>query len=252
LARTGGGTWAQVDEPATADGLNVEQIHHRVREAILLGELPADAVKSQVALSAEMQVGRTPLREALRLLQAEGLVIGERNRRVRIAPLSTTDAEELFVSRVTLETAAVRLTVPTLSSADIAQLEGFMAQMNHYGKGRDWAGLRSPHRAFHALLVGGAGERLKNLISVLFDHAERYRIAHAPSTPEAWAARQGEHRAMIDAISAGDVETTARLLVDHYVTSARIIFRSLDPQWDPVRLRDTLRWVMPGAEKPLG
>jgi DNA-binding GntR family transcriptional regulator len=227
-------------------------IHGRLREAIIVGELAPGDVKSQVSLSEELGAGRAPVREALRLLQSEGLVEGQPNRRVRIADLSGPDAEELYILRITLEVGAVHFTVPKLGSHDIAELEGFMAQMDHYGRGRDWAGLRAPHRAFHGRLVAHAGPRIENLIGLLFDHAERYRLsrAAAPMEPpvESWSVRQAEHREIVDAASDGDAERTAELLAIHYARSAARVLDSIDPGFAPDRLRGTIQRVMPSAE----
>ena len=81
----------------TRDGQHVALVHDQLFGAILRGELPAGQVTSQVTLARDLDIGRTPLREALRLLQREGLVVSEPNRRVRIAALSATDAEELGI-----------------------------------------------------------------------------------------------------------------------------------------------------------
>jgi GntR family transcriptional regulator, rspAB operon transcriptional repressor len=113
------------------DGQNVAHIHARLREAILSGDMAAGEVTTQVALGESLGAGRTPIREALRLLQREGLVIAEPNRRVRVAELSADDAESLYVSRIALEVVALRITVPALRSPDFAELEGLMAQMEH-------------------------------------------------------------------------------------------------------------------------
>src|SRR3954464_13390299 len=97
---------------------NVEQVYRRVREAILEGEIAPAAIMSQVALADELGVSRTPLREALRMRQSEGLVDAQANRRVTVKPISATDLEELVVMRVALETEAVRLSVERLAPRD--------------------------------------------------------------------------------------------------------------------------------------
>ena len=168
----------------TRDGQHVALVHDRLRAAILLGELPAGQTTSQVTLARDLEVGRTPLREALRMLQREGLVVSEPNRRVRIAALSSTDAEELYVMRIALEAVAIRITVPTLTSTDFAELEGLMAQMDHYMRSDDRMGMRVPHRAFHDRFVRAAGERVTTTIGQLFDHGERYRLRYGATTPE--------------------------------------------------------------------
>src|ERR1700722_10486 len=94
------------------NGQNTEDVYERVRTAILDGDLAPGAVMSQVALAEELGISRTPLREALRMLQSERLVEAEPNRRVRVAPMSPADLEELYVVRITLEAEALRLSVP--------------------------------------------------------------------------------------------------------------------------------------------
>jgi DNA-binding GntR family transcriptional regulator len=233
-----------------AGGENVPRVHHRLREAILYGDLQPGLVTTQVALAEKLGVGRTPVREALRLLQAEGLVIGEPNRRIRISELTGPDAEELYILRIPMEIIATRLTVPVLKSADIADLEGYIAKMDHYGRAGDWSGLRGPHSAFHRTLIAAAGARNVKTISTLADHAERYRVSRAaipePSV-EYWMVRQKEHREIADAAGSGDAERTAELLALHYAGTAALVLSRIDPDHRPDRLRAVLRQVVPAA-----
>ena len=113
----------------TGDGQSVAVVHAMLSDAIIGGALPAGSAVSQLALEKDYGVGRTPLREAIRMLQAEGFIVGEPKKRVRIAELTGADAEELFCLRIQLETTAVRQTIPTLSSRDIAEMEGYMARV---------------------------------------------------------------------------------------------------------------------------
>ena len=76
-------------------GDNVVQVHEQLRAAILAGDVRPGAKTSQAELARDLDVGRTPLREAIRMLQSEGLIFTEPNRRVVIASLSIEDAEEL-------------------------------------------------------------------------------------------------------------------------------------------------------------
>lgn len=229
---------------------HVETVHELLRSAILRGEIPAGRVTTQAALSEQLGVGRTPLREALRMLQSEGLVVSERNRQVQIADLSGDDAEQLYVMRIALETSAIRITVPTLTSDSFAQLEGAMAQMDHYMRVGDQPGMRPPHRLFHRILVQGAGERVSRGISELFDHAERYRLQYGATSP--WEKRRQEHREILDAAAAGDPDLAAEALASHYVNTARLIFAVIDPEHDLSRLRVLLSTVAPGTARTLG
>jgi GntR family transcriptional regulator, rspAB operon transcriptional repressor len=230
-------------------GQSFVAVHARLRAAILAGEIPEGAVTSQATLAERFGVGRTPLREALRMLQREGLVISQPNHRVRIAELSSEDAEELYIMRIALEAVAIRVTVPVLTGADLAELDGLMAQMDHYMKLRDHVGHRDPHRQFHHRLVYAAGPRVSDEIDELFDHAERYRRRFGAA--DSWEARRAEHRAILDAAAAGDADLAARHLAAHYAQTAAFIFAAIDPEHDLARLRTTIATVAPGAEDAL-
>src|SRR4051812_26284732 len=160
------------------NGLGTEAVYERIREAILEGTLPPGATMSQVALADELGISRTPLREALRMLQTEGLIEAERNRRVRVAAVSPQDLEALCVMRVTLEAEAIRLAVPRMTAEDLARLEGCMAEMAHFAEAKDYRRWVLPHQAFHRGLTAQAGERFAGVLAQLFDHAERYRRMH--------------------------------------------------------------------------
>jgi GntR family carbon starvation induced transcriptional regulator len=233
-----------------ARGHHFAAVYERLREAILLGELEPGAITTQMALAEQYAVGRTPLREALRVLHSDGLVVNEPNRRVQVTSLTVSDAEELYTARILLEPAAVRQTVPGFTSRDDAEMLGYLAQMDHYGHGRDWAGLRAPHRAFHSKLCAAGGQRALGLIAELSDHAERYRLRSTPSRQH-WMRRQAEHRALAAAAADRDPDRTSELLVAHYARTAAIVCHTLDPDFPFDRLRANLRSVAPAAEDAL-
>jgi len=217
------------------NGQSTEDVYERVRAAILDGDLASGAVMSQVALAEELGVSRTPLREALRMLQSEGLVEGEPNRRVRVALMTAEDLEELCVMRVTLEAEALRLSVPEMTSEDIARLEGHMAEMAHYAAEKDYRRWNIPHHTFHRTLTQHAGERVNFVLGQMFDHAERYRRLHIGQGPSAWATPQ--HRDILDACKAHDRDRAAALLAGHLARTGLEVSELLDPGYDPHRLR---------------
>lgn len=240
---------ADAPTPKIRDGESVAAVHDGLRAAILRGALEPGGGVSQAHLARAFGAGRTPLREALRLLQHEGLVLAAPNRRVRIAPLTAADFEGLSIARLALETVAVRLTVPTLTPADVAALEGQLAQMDYYQRVGDQPGFRGPHRAFHRTLVAAAGPRVVAAIDDLSDHAERYRVRFG-----AFGSRddgRAEHRAILDAAASGDADRAADRLADHYARTFPLVFGALDRDHDLGRLRATLRAVAPGADAAL-
>lgn len=220
---------------------NVEQVYRRVREAILEGEIAPGTVMSQVALADDLGVSRTPLREALRMLQSEGLVDAQANRRVTVRPISAGDLEELVVMRVALETEAIRLSVGRLGPEDLAALEGRLAEMTHYADAKDYARWQGPHNAFHRGLTAAAGPRVNALLAQLSDHFERYRRMHIKRSSKAWLT--AGHREILDACKAGDRELSAALLADHLSRTALDLLDLLEPGYEPARLRQTLKDV---------
>ena len=110
---------------------------------------------SQVKFARDMGVSTTPLREAMRLLQAEGLLIAEHNRRARVAPLDPEDIDAVYGSRILVEALAIRLTVPGLTAKDLAQLRSDLEAMAEAGHAQDIRAWEPVHRAFHRRLISG-------------------------------------------------------------------------------------------------
>jgi len=220
------------------NGQNTDDVYERVRNAILDGVLAPGAVMSQVALAEELGISRTPLREALRMLQTERLIEAEPNRRVRVAPINARDLEELCVMRVTLEAEAVRLSVPLMTPEDLARLEGHIAEMAHYAQAGDYRRWVVPHQQFHRALTAPAGPRVNDMLGQLFDHAERYRRLHIGHGPSAWAT--AGHREILDACKAGDRDGTAALLAGHLARTGLEVAELLEPGYDAVQLRTAL------------
>jgi DNA-binding GntR family transcriptional regulator len=220
---------------------NVEQVYRRVREAIIAGEISPGAVMSQVALADKLGVSRTPLREALRMLQGEGLVDARANRRVTVAPISAADLEELAVMRVAIETEAIHLSVRRLEPEDIASLEGSLAQMTHFATESDYERWQSSHIAFHRGLTAPAGARINALLAQLSDHAERYRRVHLTHAQNAWLT--ANHREILDAAKRGAGEESVRLLAGHLSATMFDVMELLEPGYDPARLRQTLQHI---------
>jgi DNA-binding GntR family transcriptional regulator len=217
---------------------SVEHVHRMIREAILDGSLAPGEAMSQVALADELGVSRTPLREALRMLQSEGLIESEPNRRVRVAPLSLEDVEELASIRISLEVTALRLSVPLMSPEDLGQLEGYMAEMAHHAADDDYGRWYIPHRAFHRALTARAGTRFDSLLGQLFEHAERYRRLHFGRALSKQATV--DHREILDACKSGDRDLAAARLARHLARTAFGIFELMDPAYEPSKLRQVL------------
>lgn len=222
----------------------MKRVHERVREAIVSGELPAEAALSQVRLAERLGVSRIPLREALRMLEREGLVESEVNHRVRVTPLSVSDLEQLYAMRIQLEALGVSLTVPRLGSEGLARLDECLARMDEFARAEDYEGWEVPHRAFHAALVAHTGDRLERAISQLYDHAERYRRAFMLETSRAWDKSMAEHREIFEVCKGGDPVAASERLARHYSVTALSLSAAMAPEHEPIAVRTALRMVM--------
>jgi DNA-binding GntR family transcriptional regulator len=237
---------------AARNGQHVATVYERLRKAILKGEIAPGATASPVALANQLGVSRTPLREALRLLEREGLVLSEPNRRARIAEFSISDVEELYLTRVSLEAVAARITVPTLTPDDFADIEGSMAQMDYFARLGDWQRAESPHLAFHTRLIAGAGVRVAAQLVQLAEHAARYRFHWCQVDPGNWETRRAEHRSIVEAAASGDAELTAARLVAHYARTALVVMAALDPEHEPRLLVTAMEAVTPASIDVIG
>lgn len=221
----------------------VSRLHRELRSAILAGTLPPGVVMTQLDLAERLGGTRTPLREALRMLEMERLITGRSNRRVEISRLSPESLEELQIMRLAVEGAAVRLTSPQLSAEQIGSLEGKMAQISHYYKHADFERLERPHSAFHMILVGGAGPIVSEECRRLYDHVTRYRRLSRDfqHQRDLFSDRHAEHRQILDAVQDGDHRLAHDLLIEHHVNSVLPVFAWLNPEYDPRMLLATGR-----------
>jgi DNA-binding GntR family transcriptional regulator len=219
---------------------NIAAIHDELREAILRGDLRAGAVLSQLRLAEEFGVSRGPVREALRLLQREGLVEAELNRRVRIADVSVDDLEELYAMRIVNEALAVRATVPRLSAQQLQELHKALEEMDAVA-GVDVHAWEEPHRRFHRGIVTHAGHRLVRLVEQLSDHAERYRRVYIAGDPRSWSVGAAEHREIYEAAERRDANGASEATVQHLARTALTVLANLAPEHDPSLVRGAMQ-----------
>jgi len=219
--------------------LSTEVVHDRLRADILRGEFDPREPINQVQLAKRLGVSRTPLREALRMLQREGLIAAEPNRRVRVAALSVSDLEQLYAARIVIDALRVRLVVPRLTPDDVAELR---QRLDAMAAERDLDAWDVHHRSFHDLLKRRVGERLDRIAQDLFDHTERYRRVYL-AEPRAWLAAAREHTAIFEACQRGEAVAASHHVARHLGTTALTIIAMASPERDPVPIREALRMV---------
>jgi DNA-binding GntR family transcriptional regulator len=234
------------DHEPNGKGLDsTSRAYSEVRAAILAGTLEPGQWVSRVQLAARLNLSRTPLREALRLLENEGLVETVLNRRVRITPLSVADLEALYALRIAAEPLAVRVSVPLL---DDAELDAVAAAMNELHAAEEPAAIAAPHRRFHFGLFARAAPRVRRHVEDLWDHAERYRLLYQRASQSALRELSArEHQAILAAARQRNGELCGRLVAEHLARTALTVIAQVDGTRDPRLVREALRYVVDAA-----
>lgn len=235
-------------EASDERALSVADVRDLLRRAVLRTELQPGSVQSQDEVRTALGVGRTPFREALRMVQAEGLIAMSPNGRLKIPELTVEDYAQIQIARIALESAAARLSVPQLGPDDLARLEGYMGQMSHYINADHLDRIDTPHNEFHTGLVAGAGPTILERILDLSDRASRYRWAFSDPLKDYWTVRMAEHRAILDAAISGDGEEVAARLAAHYLDAGLLLAETMnDPDGRERFEQMTLASLAPGV-----
>jgi DNA-binding GntR family transcriptional regulator len=137
-----------------------EQVVEQIRMAIIEGRLkPGDHI-TEAVLTSQLGVSRTPVREALILLEREGLVVSSPNRGSFVRAFTTKDVSEIFSLRTTLENFAGQLIINKLSADDLKQLRNSIAAQNAALQEGDFKKVRTIDMNFHQYLVSASGHEM--------------------------------------------------------------------------------------------
>lgn len=187
-------------------------ISNILREEIISGELSGGVQLKQEELALKYGVSLSVLREALKSLEAEGLVVFYPNRGATVSELSADEAREIFDIRLFLELGALELAIPSLTDADIAAAERILQQLDSEAEGRRLGEL---NWQFHETLYRASKRpKLLALIQNMHNNVERYMRLYL-STMNYQAKSQEEHRRLLDACIQRDVKAAQELLRRH-------------------------------------
>jgi DNA-binding GntR family transcriptional regulator len=196
-----------------------ELVLETLREAILDGVLPPGARLRQEELAAAFGTSRIPVREALRMLEYEGLAVSEPHRGFTVTELDADEIEEIYDLRTILEVHALRLAIPLLTEADLAELQTLYDGMNEPHDAD--AQLASRERFYLRLYSVTARPRLVGLIARLRQEVARSLrwklVQHSPS----------HHQVFFEAVKSGDADLAAAELTSHYQKVAALLRRFL-------------------------
>jgi len=192
-----------------------EFVEATLKQAILSGALLPGTPLRQEELAARFEMSRMPIREALRQLEAQGLVDFEPHRGAIVVEITLADADDNFAIRSALEPQALRLSLPHLGPDDFALADDLIAEIDSES---DPARMGELNRRFHMTLYAAAG--LPRLLALTEQHlvaADRYLRFHLATDGDMG---QAEHRALATACRAGN-ETEAVAVLNRHLARAR-------------------------------
>jgi DNA-binding GntR family transcriptional regulator len=230
----------QTRDLVVATGL-ADEIAFRLQAAILDGEFPPGTHLQQDELCARFGVSRTPVREALRKLQAQHLVDLVPNKGATVRTPSRGELSEVYVLRAELEGFAAELAADHFGPAELAALDdaqaamdNAIAQLEAHAVTPDAEGsfnrrITRANEEFHGIIHQAAGnQRLRQYLTELQNLFPKDYVWRATSSEESRAVGIEEHRQIRDALEAHDGPAARRTMSEHVAHSGRLLVAYLD------------------------
>lgn len=218
-------------------------VHARLRSLILTGELTPGSVLLQAEMARRLGVSRTPMREAFRLLQEEGLIEARPDQRARVRNVDPEDLDSVYGARISLETLAVSVTIRTIGDGDVQRLAAALDRMRAHAAQDDIESWYAAHREFHQIITRAVGPQLRRMIASLGEHCERYiRLAQlGQGGSGSWEHGHRDHEALLRAFGDRDHDTATAVIARHLARTALTVMADVAPEFDPVTTRTALR-----------
>lgn len=192
-----------------------------LRDAIARGRLKPGTRLKQQELARQFGVSPTPVREALRRLEGDGLVLYAANRGIRVTQVDYPEVEEIYLMRMALESLAVRYAVPKMTSEDLSGLEQLQERMRRAVARGHLRRLRDLNYDFHIEIYSRAGfRRLLQIIQALWGLSPWDTLQVIPGRA-VWSMR--EHDAILRELRGGNDAAAATLMETHISKSFRAL-----------------------------
>ncbi len=200
-----------------------EQSLDTLRQAILSGELKPGTALTETDLARQLGVSRAPIREALRILNSEGLVESIPYHGTTVRRLTKTDIEEIYSMRSLLETYALERVMRSPETADMQRLRDIVHEMISAGDAGDIIAVNALDRDFHDTLIEMSGHRVLHSMWLMVAMKVRQVMAlvNRRNTDLTLIARK--HLPLLDAVERGNFMRARALLKEHIATAGDLI-----------------------------
>lgn len=189
------------------------EIISRLRAAIVSGQFPPGTHLNESEIAKQMEVSRIPIREAIKKLEQEGLVVRQPNKGVDVISFTDQDVRETFSLRARLESMAFEWAIPNITNEDMAQLRALVKEQETTIAERRYDDLARLDMRFHELICLKAGH--SRLLKIWYElHAQGQMLLNlrfrqmADYTPKTVTE---DHLKILDAIERGDIDSAVRL-----------------------------------------
>ena len=192
-----------------------EKIYQHIRDNITYGKLMPGERLIEAKLTEEFQTSRSPIREALRQLESEGLITFERNKGITVSKLSIKQVEEIYSLRWLLESYAARLCAESAFKSQVIQMKKFQEGLKKAAENSDLIQWLHWNALFHNLLIQNSGN--SNLIQVLDTLKRRVYRYHYMTirVPGHFETYLDQHKGILKACEANDGDMAERYMKQH-------------------------------------
>ena len=188
-----------------------EQAAAVLREAILAGRIPPGTPLREAALAAELGVSRNTIREAARLLSADGLVRHHMNRGIVVTEITSGDVTDIYAARAAIETAGADALTAHRDPAIYQKLANLVNQIEDAFSRGDAAGVLEGDRLFHATLVAAAGSPRLSRFHAQLQQEQRLALSLAEHSSRQLGRTADDHRILLGALHGTPARARAQL-----------------------------------------
>ena len=198
-------------------------VFNTLREAILKGDLKPGERLMELQLASKLGVSRTPIREAIRMLEQEGLAVTTPRKGAEVAKMTLKDMEDVLEIRDALDELAVRIACQKISDEQLKQLEDMKELFEKSTQTGNVKKIAEADVTFHDVIYEATGNpKLVTLLNNLREQVYRYRVEYIKD-PKSYPTLIAEHEAILESLKNRDVKNAVEAMHVHVANQAEAV-----------------------------